>query len=1036
MAKTVKETKVAEVRNPFSRISSVVRDLNSHYGKNLVKTGNDIPSIHKVPFDEPTLDYVSDGGIPIGRITEFLGDTHCLHSDTFIHYQTRTEEGRIQTDKGGSIKTLYTKFHKKDKLHKRRLKTIDSEYYIQSISSDDTVFMNKIVDVFFNGIRDCYEVKTNAGKTLISTLEHEYYVGNSQFKKLKDLTAGDTIYSYDRKAVRKDFTNKKTYKEVFIKGYHPKLGVKKVDIYEYYRGLEHRLIYEAFLNNLSYDNYIKLLNEGNIEIINSLNYIPKGYQIHHKDDDTTNNNLDNLQMVTLKEHNEIHSKIDALKKAVYKDEITSITYIGTSEVYDIECADPYHNYIAQGIVVHNSGKTRNALKSMGKFQRYCFNCHTPNALDVVWELDKDNNPFVKSCTCKNCTTPKPTIQVMVDIEGCIAEDQEIFDPVTGFVGSIGDYAKEPEKNVINYGKGKLKISKPLAFFDSGELETMRINTKTTSLKATPNHPVLCFREGKEVWVRMDELIIGDYIARNRKINITPVKSNITREDAELLGMLLGDGGMSNKDRASLTFTNIDDDVWYRLGQLLLKWNYTCERHSDRHSRLKLKTKKGIKYDKGTLSPLKSWLNSFGLLGTKSDTKFIPKELLLDDIETISALLRGLWITDGGVHNSRPSLTYTTTSRKIAVQIRWLLARLGIVGRITKVDDGDFNHKIWYNITINSYRNIREFQKYVKLYGYKGNIADRWSKRPIIGRESDDNYLPNYNPRTQKGFNNTDIWWDKITEITLNTGKVRCFDATVDKTHSWTVNDIVVHNTTDPVFMENFGIQTNGVIYVRPDLPSQAVGIVDTFLRMPEVGLILLDSIGSMGSDKEVETAIEDDKMNQNALFFNKAIRKWQMALNSNTNETGLENGTSMIIINQSYMTLSIFSTEVAQGGRGLRHGKAMSLKTRIKEKNKEPKTDKILGCHIEYKNEKNKTGIPYRKKDYYLNLDPTNDDVGYCQTNTILQYIELAIEFGIITQKGGWFEFNNKKWQGKASLLDAFDDDIKNAVDNLIYKKN
>ena len=87
--------------------------------------------------------------------------------------------------------------------------------------------------------------------------------------------------------------------------------------------------------------------------------------------------------------------------------------------------------------------------------------------------------------------------------------------------------------------------------------------------------------------------------------------------------------------------------------------------------------------------------------------------------------------------------------------------------------------------------------------------------------------------------------------------------------------------------------------------------------MPEIGLILFDSVGSMGSDKEVDTAIEDDKMNQNALFMNKAIRKWQMALNSNTNETGLENGTTLIVVNQSYQTLSIYSTEVAQGGSGL-----------------------------------------------------------------------------------------------------------------------
>ena len=61
MAKKLKDEtpKVAEKNeNPFANISSVIRDLNSHYGKKIIRTGEDIPVIHKVPFDEPALDYL------------------------------------------------------------------------------------------------------------------------------------------------------------------------------------------------------------------------------------------------------------------------------------------------------------------------------------------------------------------------------------------------------------------------------------------------------------------------------------------------------------------------------------------------------------------------------------------------------------------------------------------------------------------------------------------------------------------------------------------------------------------------------------------------------------------------------------------------------------------------------------------------------------------------------------------------------------------------------------------------------------------
>lgn len=274
-------------------------------------------------------------------------------------------------------------------------------------------------------------------------------------------------------------------------------------------------------------------------------------------------------------------------------------------------------------------------------------------------------------------------------------------------------------------------------------------------------------------------------------------------------------------------------------------------------------------------------------------------------------------------------------------------------------------------------------------------------------------------------------WELTKDGSPSLVSAECSKCTEAKTNVQVMVDI--EGTTDPKFMKNFDIDINGVIYVRPDMPSQAVGIIDAFLRMPEIGLILMDSIGSMGGDKEVETAIENDKMNQNALFFNKAIRKWQMALNSNTNETGMENGTTMIIINQSYVTLSIYSSEVAQGGRGLRHGKAMSQKTRIKEKVLDPVTKEVVGVHIEVKNEKNKAGVPYRRGEYYLNLDKRNTDIGYCQTNVDLQYIELAIMIGAIEQKGGWYYYKDEKWQGKATLIEALNDDIRAEVDEMLY---
>lgn len=245
--------------------------------------------------------------------------------------------------------------------------------------------------------------------------------------------------------------------------------------------------------------------------------------------------------------------------------------------------------------------------------------------------------------------------------------------------------------------------------------------------------------------------------------------------------------------------------------------------------------------------------------------------------------------------------------------------------------------------------------------------------------------------------------------------------------------IDIEGTTDPKFMEYLGVNPLGVVYSRIDMPSMAIDIVDALLRETNIGLIVVDSVGSMGSDSEVEKSMGDIKMNQNAMFLNRGMRKWQMALNANTNETGKENGATLMIINQSYQTLDLFSKEVAQGGRGLRHGKAQSIKNAIGELNKDPKTHEIKGVHVRISNEKNKTGMPYRRFEYYLNLDEFNPDIPYCGTNVNMQYVDLAINLGLLEQRGGWFYFEDKKWQGKSNIVDELPEEVKQAVDNYLY---
>ena len=73
---------------------------------------------------------------------------------------------------------------------------------------------------------------------------------------------------------------------------------------------------------------------------------------HHKDTDVNNMKDENKLTLCIKCHKLVHYGYNV--KKVIEDRIVKIKYIGKEETYDIEMCDPYHNFIADGFLVHNS----------------------------------------------------------------------------------------------------------------------------------------------------------------------------------------------------------------------------------------------------------------------------------------------------------------------------------------------------------------------------------------------------------------------------------------------------------------------------------------------------------------------------------------------------------------------------------------------------------------------------------------------------------------------------------------------------------
>ena len=190
-------------------------------------------------------------------------------------------------------------------------------------------------------------------------------------------------------------------------------------------------------------------------------------------------------------------------------------------------------------------------------------------------------------------------------------------------------------------------------------------------------------------------------------------------DPYLVGVLLGDGGLSNLSVMLSTDSEIVDALVLPSG---------CETviataHSDT-------------YNEYRLNGLRKHLKAMGLVGKRSEDKFIPQQYLYASIESRVALLQGLLDTDGSANSNRdgapgPSVEYGTVSEVLAVQVVELVQSLGGVVRLT-------TRNPWY-----TYKGERRYgQKFYRLrIKFGEGIVPFRLKRKLAGWTHTTKYPP-------------------------------------------------------------------------------------------------------------------------------------------------------------------------------------------------------------------------------------------------------------------------------------------------------
>jgi len=507
----------------------------------------------------------------------------------------------------------------------------------------------------------------------------------------------------------------------------------------------------------------------------------------------------------------------------------------------------------------------------------------------------------------------------------------------------------------------------------------------------------------------------DYRKKTRLKYMIPISEPvdfIPREidiDPYVMGILLGDGSfrdvnvkVSSSDSFIIEYLSMYADSNDMVLKHVSKYDYSFK-------------KKISGFDK-TL--VKKKIIDYNLDNRYSYEKFIPNDFLVNSLDNRVSLLQGLMDSDGTV--SSGTLSYCTTSKKMASQIRWLIQSLG--GRAHVGNKNPYYYK--------DGRKIPGKLAYIISILLPSEIIPFRLKRKnklIIERVND--FKTRY-----------------ISNIEYD-GKEECQCIYIDHPdHLYLTDDfIVTHNTTlitticvqaqklepdayvavvdiehafDPIYAKKLGLDLENMIFTQPDSAEEALDTMLSLISSSACSVVVLDSVGGLQTKLQLEKGIGEATMAEVARVLSQTMPKIVKA----TKRTN----TVTVFVNQIRDNIGVY-----KGGTTTMGGKALkffsSLRIELKRREVLTEGDTPIGQVMRFKIAKNKVGSPFGVFD-------TNLFFGY-GFDMKSEVVDLAIEKGIIKQGGAWFSFGENKFQGKVKVIEFLrtDDSEYEKIKDLVF---
>ena len=216
----------------------------------------------------------------------------------------------------------------------------------------------------------------------------------------------------------------------------------------------------------------------------------------------------------------------------------------------------------------------------------------------------------------------------------------------------------------------------------------------------------------------------------------------------------------------------------------------------------------------------------------------------------------------------------------------------------------------------------------------------------------------------------------------------------------------------PKWAKKLGVNPEELIILRPKDDIEALDNLLALVSSRELGVVILDSIAALVPKVETEESVEKQTMGVIARQMSKTMRVLSSLLQPKTIQEEKDyNPCIVILINQTREKIGVLygNPLTTPGGKAVKFYSAVRVHTKRGDILRDSEK-KIIGQEIKFQITKNKTYRPYEVGMFPFYYSGKIDNI-----TSIIQY---AIIYELISRKGPYYYYKDKKFQGKVALIE------------------